>query len=74
MIGSILIEAWGLYSIAFVLMCAKQPFNTDPLCCSASLRGLPARRRDGIDVPFYDCRPDQPARGCYCANRSKQRY
>jgi len=34
MMSSILVEAWDLYSIAFVLVFVKQQFNPDP-CCSA---------------------------------------
>ena len=51
MMASILVEAWDLYSIAFVLIFIRDQYNPDPLH-AGSRGGRHARRRD-------DRRPDR---------------
>ena len=61
MMASILVEAWDLYSIAFVLVFISEQYHPDR-CCSACRRGHAGRRADRRDPRRLAVRQDRPAR------------
>jgi len=50
MMASILVEAWDLYSIAFVLIFIKEQYNPDPL-----MLGLAAASSRSSTIPIRSC-------------------
>ena len=62
MMASILVEAWDLYSIAFVLIFIRDQYHPDPLAARPRRRGHPGRRAGRRAARRLAVRQDRPAR------------
>ncbi len=62
MMASILVEAWDLYSIAFVLIFIKEQYNPDPLMLGLAAAGTRGRRPDRRAARRLAVRQDRPPR------------